>query len=85
MFSLSKETCTLHRNILSLALLEVLQVLKHIFKEGRLDFTSHLIITEEDYSIESVTKTAINELVSLGKTDELLELLCSIDEPEDST
>lgn len=85
MFSSSKETCTLCWNILSLALLEVLQVLKHIFKEGRLDFTSHLIITEEDYSIESVTETAINELVSLGKMDELLELLCSIDEPEDST
>jgi hypothetical protein len=85
MFLSSKETCTLHRNILSLALLEVLQVLKHIFKEGRLNFTSHLIVTEEDYSIESVTETAINELVSLGKTDELMELLRSIDEPEDST
>lgn len=58
MFSSSKETCTLRRNLLSPALLEVLQVLKHIFKEGRLDFTSHLIVTEEDYSIESVTETA---------------------------
>lgn len=85
MFSSSKETCTLRRNLLSPALLEVLQVLKHIFKEGRLDFTSHLIVTEEDYSIESVTETAINELVSLGETDELLELLRSMDEPEDST
>lgn len=84
MFSSSKETCTMRRNLLSSALLEVLQVLKNIFKEGRLDFTSHLIVMEEDYSIESVTETAINELVSFGKTNELLDLLRSIDEPDDS-
>lgn len=38
---------------LSSTLLEVLQVLKHVFKEGHLDFTSYLIATEEDYSVES--------------------------------
>jgi hypothetical protein len=38
---------------LSSALLEVLQVLRHVFKEGHLDFTSYLIATEEDYSVES--------------------------------
>jgi hypothetical protein len=81
-FSSSKETCTMCRNLLSSALLEVLQVLKHVYKEGRLDFTSYLIATEEDYSVESVTEAAINELVSLGKTDELLELLHSIDTVE---
>ena len=83
-FSSSKETCALRRNLLSPALLEVLQVLKHIYKQGRLDFTSHLITTEEDYSIERVTEEAINELVSLGKTDELLDLLRSMEE-SDST
>jgi hypothetical protein len=54
----------MHRNLLSPALLEVLQVLKHIYKQGCLDFTSDLITTEEDYSIERVTEEAINELVS---------------------
>ncbi|KAH9180199.1 hypothetical protein EDB89DRAFT_1917779 [Lactarius sanguifluus] len=34
-FSSSKETCTLRRNLLSSALLEVL---KHVYKQGRLDF-----------------------------------------------
>jgi hypothetical protein len=84
-FSSSKETCTMRRNLLSSALLEVLQVLKHVYKDGRLDFTSHLIVTEEDYSIESMTEAAINELISLGKTDELLDLLRSMDEPNNGT
>ena len=35
---------------------------------------------EEDYSIEIVTEAAINELVSLGKMDELLDLLHSMDD-----
>jgi hypothetical protein len=84
-FSSSKETCAMRRNLLSPALLEVLQVLKHVYKQGRLDFTSHLITTEEDYSIERVTEEAINELVSLGKTDELLDLLRSMEESDSTT
>ncbi|KAH9080277.1 ribonuclease H-like domain-containing protein, partial [Lactarius deliciosus] len=78
-------TCALRRNLLSSALLEVLQVLKHVYKQGRLDFTSGLIATEDDYSIESTTEAAINELVSLGKNDELLDLLRSMDEHDDNT
>jgi hypothetical protein len=81
-FSSSKETCAMRRNLLSSALLEVLQVLKHIYKQGRLDFTSELVATEEDYSIESVTEAAVNELVSLGKSDELLDLLHSVDDSD---
>ncbi|KAI9428738.1 hypothetical protein H4582DRAFT_1798371, partial [Lactarius indigo] len=76
-FSSSKETCALRRNLLSPALLEVLQVLKHVYRQGRLDFMSGLVAAEEDYSIEYATEAAINELVSLGKTDELLDLLRS--------
>jgi hypothetical protein len=44
-------------------MLEVLQVLKYLYKEERLDFTSHWIANEDDYSIEKVTEAAINELV----------------------
>jgi hypothetical protein len=64
--------------LLSPALLEDLQVLKCIYQQGCLDFTSHLITMEEDYSIERVMKEAINELVSLRKIDELLDLLHSM-------
>ena len=71
-FSSSKETCTLRRNLLSAALLEVLQVLKYLYKQERLDFMSHWMCFDEDYSIEHATETAINELISSGKTEELV-------------
>ena len=35
---------------------EVLQVPKHLYKQEHLDFTSHWIVKEEDYSIEKVTE-----------------------------
>jgi hypothetical protein len=60
-------------------MLEVLQVLKHHYKEERLDFISHWIANEDDYSIEMATEAAINELVSSAKCDELLDLLHSMD------
>jgi hypothetical protein len=59
-------------------------VLKHLYKEERLDFTPHWITNEEledsDYSIEKATEAAINELVSSAKwCDELLDLLWNMD------
>jgi hypothetical protein len=78
-FSSSKETCTLRCNMLSAALLEVLQVLKHLYKQERLDFMSQWMSRKEDYSIEHATETAINELVSSGKSDELVDLLCNME------
>jgi hypothetical protein len=61
----------MRRSPLSAGLLEVLQVLKHLYKEERLDFTPHWITNEEledsDYSIEKATEAAINELVSSAK------------------
>jgi hypothetical protein len=60
-------------------MLEVLQVLKQLYKAERLDFTSSWIANEEDYSIENATEAAINELVSSAKCDELLDLLRSMD------
>jgi hypothetical protein len=44
--------------------------------QDRLDFASHWIVKEEDYSITAV---AIQELVSAAKTDELLDLLQNMD------
>jgi len=60
-------------------MLEVLQVLKHLYKQEHLDFTSHWMVTEEDYSIETATAVAIQELVSVARTDELLDLLRNMD------
>jgi hypothetical protein len=64
---------------LSAATIEVLQVLKHLYKQDRLDFTSHWIAKEEDYSIEMASEAAIRELVSSGKNEELLDLLRNMD------
>lgn len=55
------------------------QVLKHLYSEERLDFISHWIANEDDYSIEKTTEAAINELVSSAKCEELLDLLHSMD------
>ncbi len=52
--------------------LEVLQVLKHLYRGERLEFTSHWIARSEDYSIEKAMEAAINELVSSAKCEELL-------------
>jgi len=61
----------MRRNLLSSVLIEVLQVLKHIYKEQR--------------RITPSRASPINEPFSLGKTDELLDLLRSIDEPNNGT
>jgi hypothetical protein len=49
------------------------------YKEECLDFTSHWIAKEEDYSIEKATEGAINELVVSAKCEELLDLLRNMD------
>jgi hypothetical protein len=69
----------MRRSLLSTGMLEVLQVLKHLYKAERMDFTSHWIANEEDYSIIKATEAAINELVSSAKCDELLDLLRNMD------
>ncbi|KAF8167058.1 hypothetical protein K438DRAFT_1502468, partial [Mycena galopus ATCC 62051] len=75
-FSSSKETCTLRRSRLSPQLLEVLQFLKYIFKQARLDFTAGFLAKEHDYTIEGdVTEHAIAELIEHGHLTELEELI----------
>ena len=63
----SRETYVLRQSLLSAAMLEVLQVLKHLFKQDRLNFTTDWIAHEDDYSIESPTEAAIHELVASAK------------------
>jgi uncharacterized protein YaeQ len=79
-FSSSKETCALRRSLLSASVLEILQVLKHLYKEEHLQFSSHLVAKEEDYAIDHATEEAIQELISLGNIEELRDLLNSMDE-----
>jgi len=74
-FSSSKETCTLRRSQLGPTTLEILQVLKHLYQQEQLDFTTGILAKEEDYTIEGpVTESAVLELLKAGKEEELHEL-----------
>jgi hypothetical protein len=79
-FSSSKETCALRRSLLSASTLEVLQVLKQLYKDEHLQFVSHLLAKEDDYTIDHATEMAIHELISLGNKEELCDLLNNMDE-----
>jgi hypothetical protein len=79
-FSSSKETCSLRRSLLSASTLEILQVLKQIYKEEHLQFVSHLLAKEDDYAIDHATEAAIHELVSSGNIEELWDLFNNMDE-----
>ena len=75
-FSSSKATCTLSRSRISPELMEALQILKFLYKQERLSFTSDLVAQENDYVIEGqVTARAIDELMTAEKYLELKELL----------
>ena len=43
------------------------------------------LCTARNYSIKNATEAAINELLLSGETDELLDLLHSMDDPDSST
>jgi hypothetical protein len=79
-FSSSKETFALRRSLLSASTLEVLQVLKQLYKDESLQFVSHLLAKEDDYAIDHATETAILELISSGNTELLWDLFNNMDE-----
>lgn len=60
-FSSSKETDSLHRNQLSPEVMEALQILKYIYKQARLNFTSDLVAEEADYTIEGPVTEAVEQ------------------------
>jgi len=55
--------------------MEILKILKFIFQNDHLSFTENLVCTEEQLSIIDVSVEAIEELLVMGKVDELMELL----------
>jgi hypothetical protein len=74
-FSSSKETCSMHRSWLDSTTMEMLQVLKHLYQQGRLNFTAGILTAVGDYTIEGpVTESAAFELLQAGKVEELCEL-----------
>lgn len=57
--------------------MEILQVLKFMFRNDRLTFTKGLLSTEEDLSVIDISAEVIEGLLSAGKVDELMDLLDS--------
>jgi hypothetical protein len=57
--------------------MEILQILKYIFRNDRLNFTESLLCTEEELSVIDVSPSVLNELLATGNIDRLAELLDS--------
>ena len=56
--------------------MEVLQLLKYMHRQDRLDFTCDLLAEEADYQIEGeVSERAVHDLMLAGKFEELKDLL----------
>ena len=84
-FSLSKETCSLHRNRICPELVEALQVLKFTHKKKCLSFVDDLLAWEEDYTISSQTsEAAFDELYKAGKMEELRDLIQNIKDDDNT-
>ena len=67
-------------SLLSASILEVLKVLKQLYKGEQLQFVSHLLAKEDDYAIDHATETAIHEPISSGNREELWDLFKNMDD-----
>lgn len=74
-FSSSKETDTLRRANLAPSTMEALQSLKFLFKQDRLDFTSHFGATDAEFRLDPVDPDVVLRLLQERRFDELSELL----------
>lgn len=76
-FSSGKETITLKRANLAPPLMGGLQVLKFSGRQDRLNFTSHLIADEAEFSIDTISPDLVRQLLLEGKVEELKDYLGS--------
>ncbi|KAJ6576094.1 hypothetical protein DFH09DRAFT_915057, partial [Mycena vulgaris] len=76
-FSSSKETDALRRGNISPTVMEMLQILKFIYRNGRMTFTQGWVATEGELSVIDVDPGVVEELLTTGKIQQLVELLNS--------
>ncbi len=55
-------------------------MLKQLYKDEQLNFSSHLLAKEDDYTINNATEGGIHELISVGNLEELQDLFKAMDE-----
>jgi hypothetical protein len=65
----------LRRSNLSPVMMEILQILKFIFRNDRLSFTEDLISTEQELSVIDISADVVKDLLSRGKVDDLVALV----------
>jgi hypothetical protein len=53
----------------------VLQILKFIYRNGRISFTEGWVATEQELSVIDVDPKVLEGLLATGKFDQLVELL----------
>ncbi|KAG8909739.1 hypothetical protein FRC02_007598 [Tulasnella sp. 418] len=69
--------CKLCNGQVSSPIMTALQILKFSYRHDRLNFSSELVATEEEFRIDNITPDMV-EMVAAGKFDELEELLTSM-------
>ncbi|THV02520.1 hypothetical protein K435DRAFT_587790, partial [Dendrothele bispora CBS 962.96] len=78
-FSSSKETDAARRSRLSPEMMEMLQILKYLYRSERLNFTDHWIVKNFKGQLTGtqldVDPAVIQELVSSGRIDELTKVI----------
>ncbi|KAJ7433862.1 hypothetical protein FB451DRAFT_1026617, partial [Mycena latifolia] len=79
-FSSSKETDALRRGNLSPTVMEMLQILKFIYRSGRISFTDGWVATEEELSVIDVPTEVLEEMLATGRIQEMVDLLKSSSE-----
>ncbi|KAJ6587366.1 hypothetical protein B0H10DRAFT_2333756, partial [Mycena sp. CBHHK59/15] len=76
-FSSSKETDTLRRSSLSPHMIEMLQILKFIYRQDCIKFCEGLVATESELSVIDVDPEVVDVLLAARRTEELEELVNS--------
>jgi hypothetical protein len=56
-------------------MMEMLQILKFIYRNDRLNFTQDLISTEQELSVIDISADAVKDLLARGKVDDLIALI----------
>ncbi|CAA7265592.1 unnamed protein product [Cyclocybe aegerita] len=70
-FSSSKEMDTSRRSNLSPLHMEQLQIMKFSYRNDRLNFTDHLLSSEEELSVLDMSVEVVESLLAGGKIEEL--------------
>lgn len=55
--------------------MKALQALKFMFKQDRLDFSSHFTATEDEFRFDNVSLDVVRQLIAEKRFSELEELL----------